>query len=253
MTKTAVLLAAGYGSRISELTTLPKCLLSVGGSTILERHLTFFQSCGIEEVKLVVGYKKDHILDHIKPFHSQLNISICENIDFKEKGNTYSMYLGLKHVNTDVIILDADLVYSEEIMSRYLQDSASNSLIVGPGSEKDVESTKVLIDSQKQVRLLVDKREITSEELNQYAFMGEAMGMIRVSKASLPDVMQTMDTFFKTDIHLGANWELFINIYLQSNGLSAYFEPSKQWVEIDTRQDYQAAEILFKSVTQDKS
>ena len=79
------------------------------------------------------------------------------------------------------------------------------------------------------------------------------MGMIRVSKASLPDVMQTMDTFFKTDIHLGANWELFINIYLQSNGLSGYFEPSKQWVEIDTRQDYQAAEILFKSVTQDKS
>lgn len=249
MTRTSILLAAGYGSRISTLTRNPKCLLTIDKTTLLERHMSLFKACGIENVVLVVGYEKEQILTHVKPFQDQLNITICDNSEYEKKGNLYSLYMGLQQAQTDAIIFDGDLMYTVDILSRYLHDEARDSLIVGHGSKDDIESTKVLMDSQKQVRLLVDKRSITDEEIHQYSFLGEAMGMIKISNDSRPMFLNMIDQFFRGDANnIGANWEPLINLYIQTYPLAAIFEPSKQWIEIDTPEDYEAAQSLFEPV-----
>ena len=61
--KTKVLiLAAGKGSRLKELTnSMPKCMLDFRGKTLLERQISSFNKCGLKDISVVRGYKKNKI------------------------------------------------------------------------------------------------------------------------------------------------------------------------------------------------
>ena len=63
MTETkALIVAAGLGSRLKHLTKdLPKCMLDFGGKTLLERQLSAYRSCGIDNISIIRGYKKNKI------------------------------------------------------------------------------------------------------------------------------------------------------------------------------------------------
>ena len=58
----AVILAAGVGRRLQALTqNLPKCLIPIGGKTLLSRYLNNLEQVGISQVSIVVGYKEELI------------------------------------------------------------------------------------------------------------------------------------------------------------------------------------------------
>ena len=60
----AVILAAGRGSRMNHLTeSRPKCLLQVGGQTILEYQIELLREAGIRDICVVVGYGKEAVFD----------------------------------------------------------------------------------------------------------------------------------------------------------------------------------------------
>ena len=64
--RTALLLAAGLGSRLGPLTdALPKCLVSVSGVPILERLVRSLDSHGIERLVIVTGYRAEMIRDYL--------------------------------------------------------------------------------------------------------------------------------------------------------------------------------------------
>lgn len=61
----AVILAAGRGTRMRELThNVPKPMVLAGGRPVLERIVTGLASAGIERILVVVGYRKEAIMDH---------------------------------------------------------------------------------------------------------------------------------------------------------------------------------------------
>ena len=110
---TAVILLAGSGSRISDLTRDPKSLLKINNISLLIRNLKLIKLLNFKEVILVLGYKYKLILNEIKKF-SGLKINYTLNENFKKFGNTYSLFLGLKKSKTDTIIFDGDLIYSKK-------------------------------------------------------------------------------------------------------------------------------------------
>jgi len=58
----AIILAAGVGKRLWEVTQhRPKCLIEIGGQTLLHRYLTALRSVGIYRAGIVVGYKQEMI------------------------------------------------------------------------------------------------------------------------------------------------------------------------------------------------
>ena len=58
----AIIVAAGIGSRLGELTKhLPKPLVDVNGKSILERQISLFKKFGIDEIFIITGYKNDKI------------------------------------------------------------------------------------------------------------------------------------------------------------------------------------------------
>ena len=61
----AILLAAGQGSRIEGATVEPKVLLDLHGRSLLERHLEAWEAVGLLHAVLVVGYEQQLIREHI--------------------------------------------------------------------------------------------------------------------------------------------------------------------------------------------
>ncbi|MCG8542822.1 MAG: NTP transferase domain-containing protein, partial [Alphaproteobacteria bacterium] len=62
--KQAVILAAGRGRRLASVTdNRPKCLVEVGGCTLLQRQLRLLRRAGVERVCVVAGYQGQAVCD----------------------------------------------------------------------------------------------------------------------------------------------------------------------------------------------
>ena len=78
----AVILAAGIGKRLGEHSKgKPKCLLEVGGSTLLERSLTNLRKGGLKAVVIILGVRGELITALIGEHYKGLDITYVENPD----------------------------------------------------------------------------------------------------------------------------------------------------------------------------
>ncbi len=238
---TAIILAAGFGSRIAEVTEDPKILLPIGEEPILHRHLKIFEKLGIRNVVIVVGYRKQRIIDAAEPFAERLNIRFVANDDYTRLGNGYSMFYGIQAATGPSLIFDGDLVYAEEILARFVEDEHASAVLVGPGSLEDIECAKTLADSDNFARMTVDKRAVTGEELERYQFAGEAIGVLKFDEPRRAALVSECEAFFADEGNLLKNWEHIMNRFLPAHEIWTHFEESDASVEIDTPEDYQEA------------
>ncbi|MDF2840738.1 MAG: mobA 1, partial [Clostridia bacterium] len=83
----AIVLAAGYSSRMGEL----KPLLPLGDKTVIEKVIDAFRKAGIDDVRVVVGYEAQRLM----PLLEKRKVQIIQNIEF-EKGMFSSVQAGIK-------------------------------------------------------------------------------------------------------------------------------------------------------------
>ena len=81
---TPLLLVAGFGSRISEITDNPKCLLELNGKTILDRHFETWIKLGFKESIIVLGFKEEMIRNHLEKYEKQIKINFYQRKTDKE-------------------------------------------------------------------------------------------------------------------------------------------------------------------------
>ena len=242
---TAVILAAGRGSRISDLVTHPKCLLPIGGETLLERNFKIWMNLGIKKVNLVLGYEKQQILEVCQKYEDNFDFTFYYNDDYIRQGNTFSLYLGIKDLNNPCLIFDADLAYEEAILENFLKNGEKSELLVGEGSLSDIESTKTLVDETGLIRKTVEKRAVSEEELNQYDFVGEATGILKFSTEDTNHLSNLAKEFLNDSEKLHLNWEHLLNEFFHQADIGSYFFDQGKWIEIDTPEDYREAQGLF--------
>jgi len=106
----AVILLAGYGSRLSRDDILHKSLLPFGDETLLSRHLVCLDSLDISCVYLVVGHNKENIKQYVSDLNIGLKCNFIDNDVYRTTGNTLSMVMGLRYCSEDVVILDGDVL-----------------------------------------------------------------------------------------------------------------------------------------------
>ena len=242
----AVVLCAGTGSRIKNFTKKPKSLLKIGSKTIIERTILSLKKNNVKNIIIVTGYKSTLLKKEILKFLSAgLKIKFIKNKNPTKFGNTYSLYLGIKSLSQNTIILDGDVVYEEKLIDN-LQNQNKDRLVVGQGSMHDIECAKTLVDKKGCVRKTVDKRSLYNYEKRKYKFIGEAVGLIKISKESIHKFKSLCKSFLKKDTYK-LNWEHFINYYTIDNYLYPYkISNNLKWIEIDTYSDYKRAKKIFK-------
>jgi choline kinase len=242
---TALILAAGYGSRISDVTTDPKSLLKINDKTLMDWHFEAWKKVGITNVVVVTGYKRDVLESYLSKYRADFDIQFAVNDDYRVKGNTYSFYYGLEKVQGDFLLFDADLIYDTNILNDFVNDPSANQILVGESSIDDIECAKAMIDDFGFVRMTIDKRAVSAEERERFTFAGEAVGILKFSKAYRDDMYQACKNFLSDEKNISKNWEHVMNEFLLNHEMNIHQTVNNRWVEIDNKEDLEKAQRLF--------
>ena len=96
---TAVLLAAGRGSRLEPLTDdSPKCLTEIDGIPILERQVRCLRQLGVKRLVVVVGYLEHRIREFLEAWTDELRIDYIVSPLYRTTNNIYSLWLAREEV-----------------------------------------------------------------------------------------------------------------------------------------------------------
>ncbi|MFV1989347.1 MAG: NTP transferase domain-containing protein [Acidimicrobiales bacterium] len=114
---TAVLLAAGIGSRLQAVSQgLPKCLTEVAGTPILGRLLSGLVEQGFKRLVVVVGYESDQVRDYLEAADTGLDIQCIYNPRYATANNIYSLWLVKEHVQEPFVLIESDLVVDSGLL-----------------------------------------------------------------------------------------------------------------------------------------
>lgn len=100
-TKKATILAAGYGLRMVPINTEePKGLIEVHGEPLIERIIKQLHEVGITDIKIVVGFMKEHYEYLIDKY----NVQLLVNTYYRDRNNIYSLYLAKDRIANGYVI-----------------------------------------------------------------------------------------------------------------------------------------------------
>ena len=109
----AVILAAGVSRRLYPITyDIPKCLIELGGKSILDHQLDSLIKSGINDVTFIVGYQREILIEHVKTNYPSLDSHFIINHHYFETNTAYSLYLCNETIiDNQFILMNADVLY----------------------------------------------------------------------------------------------------------------------------------------------
>ncbi len=118
-----IIVAAGPSSRLYPITDgKPKCLLDVGGKTIMERQLEVLRQSGVDRIAIVRGYKGDLI--------NYPGLTYYENTDYVNSNILASLFFAEKEMDEAFLFSYSDIIYGKEVIESLLRSKADIGLIV---------------------------------------------------------------------------------------------------------------------------
>lgn len=238
----AIILAAGVGSRIRPLTdNCPKSLLKIGDYTILEMMVSNIVKCGINEIVFILGYLENDIKNFMNTNFPELNVHFVTNEFYAETNTGYSLMLAEELVkDTSFIKFDADVVFDVEILKNLIESEYDNCLCVDKNINLDAEEIKIIVNAQNHVIK-------ASKEVNPEDAIGESIGIEKISSATAKILFAELNTMMKDkknhQEYYEAGYERLIDKNVIFNTLDI---TGLKWIEIDTLDDFAAAENIFK-------
>jgi choline kinase len=168
----AVILAAGIASRLRPLTdTTPKCLLDLGGATLLERTLQNLRVNGIHQVVIVTGYLEEQIHAFVRTHTPDIQIRFLTNPLYVTTNNIYSLWLTRAAVERhSMLLLDSDILFDPDIIRLCLDSGHDSCLALKSGMPLGAEEIKVRTDAHGVVREI-------SKEVDPAVAAGESIGI----------------------------------------------------------------------------
>jgi len=241
----AVILLAGYGSRLKRDDIPHKCLLPFGDETLLSRHLCILQALGMERTVLVVGHNKEAIKRYAQSLDLNMPIEFVDNDRYATTGNTLSLVMGLRNREGDFLVMDGDVLYPRAALEDYVRQSRPSSFAVTPVDIDDTEATKVLLRKDQTIESFVTKRDLTKEEKSKFQMAGEAIGFFMLTQAVARNLVDSYDQ--EESRFIQVLWEIIFNEITPHNDIHPYSIPGGGCIEIDTQEDYEEAFHLYQS------
>lgn len=228
-----IILAAGKGSRLG-IKDYPKALTPLAnGQTILEFQLqTIGQFLSLHSVLVVVGYKKERILDLFPDL-----LYVC-NTRYEEENTAKSLLRALYKVEEDVIWINGDTLFHPSAFAALLASDKTAMLVnSGPVGEEEI---KYLLDEKGNICAV-------SKEIN--GGIGEAVGLNRCQRKDLSLFRESLQR-----CRLGDYFEKGLELSLiQGLTLSAVAISSSACIEVDFPQDLDKANQLILSWNKQKT
>lgn len=139
---------------------LPKCLLAIGGKTILERTMENLFIANVQNIAVVVGFESEKIQAHLRDKFPKQKFRFILNPNFASTNNAYSLLLArdffLEPIERSrrkdaLLILDSDIVFHGKIMLALLGNTSENRIAVRKRGDHDIEEIGVRVDNSEQI------------------------------------------------------------------------------------------------------
>ncbi|MDL2409799.1 phosphocholine cytidylyltransferase family protein [Rhizobium calliandrae] len=245
--KKAVILAAGCGSRLRPLTDLrPKPLIEVNGTPIIHNALRNLEAVGVEEVTIVVGYRKDAIQCSCGNRFGNLEINYVESGVFDKTGTAYSLWLARDTLLTgDIYLLEGDVFFELNAL-RYLETGdAENVAAVAPFDWSMEGSAVVLTENGYIADVRMKQTAANLADASPRLF--KTMNLIRFSANDLRDtIVPHLDDLIGGGAVKSYTEELLSDLIKKKDlQIAAARCDDVRWYEIDTEDDLRVTEAMF--------
>ena len=239
-----VILAAGMAKRLRPLTDLkPKCLLEVGGKTLLERTVHAMQQAGITEFVVVTGYRADQIrsfLEHLDRLNhlDKPTFTFLHNADYEHNNNIYSLWMAGEVVKgKDFLLMDSDILCDPAaVVSIARQEESALALNRHECGEEEI---KVIVDADNHIIEI-------NKTCNPADAIGESVGIEKMTAAYSTALYQELEQMILREGLIDVFYErAFERLIPQGHTFrvvdtSGYFS-----YELDTPEDFQRAQELM--------
>ena len=247
----AVILAAGMGKRLGELTKgNTKCMIEVGGETLISRLLHQLDKHFLSKIILVVGYQAQGLKDYLATVNIQTPIEFVENKVYDQTNNIYSLYLAKDYLTVeDTLLFESDLIMEDAVITKLI-DHPYPDLALVDKYESWMDGTVVTLDDENRIQRFIPNSQFKYEEIPSYY---KTVNVYKFSQQFSANMYVPFLEAYCTALGKNEYYEQVLRVItmLDNSGMRALPLNGEQWYEIDDIQDLDIAESIFMERTYD--
>lgn len=230
----AIILAAGVGKRLWPVTQHhPKCLIRIGGQSLIARYLRSLAAVAVREAVLVVGYKHEMIRDAVGAGAHGVAVRYLES-DQYQQGSITSLWRAREELDADALIMDADVLFHQAILERLVRSPHPNALLMDESVKQTGEECMVVVRGGRVVAL-------TKRMPERYDLAGEGVGFLKVRAADAGALVRSVQAYVERG-QLDMEYEDALREFFTDVRVGYERIGGLPWTEIDFEEDIARAE-----------
>lgn len=241
----AIILAAGMGKRLKELTqNNTKCMVKVNGVTLIDRMLHQIEKQNLSRIIIVVGYEGQKLIDYIGALGIQTPIEYINNPIYDKTNNIYSLALAKDWLcKDDTLLFESDLIFEDAVLDALVSDPRETLALVDK-YESWMDGTCVKLGEDDSIEAFVPGKKFKFNEIKDYY---KTVNIYKFSRHfSETHYVPFLDAYQSA---LGQNeyYEQVLRVItmLDNPEIKAKRLDGQRWYEIDDIQDLDIAESIF--------
>lgn len=241
----AIILAAGMGKRLKELTqNNTKCMVKVNGVSLIDRMLHQIEKQNVDRIVIVVGYEREKLKEYIATLGVTTPISYIDNPIYDKTNNIYSLSLASDYLcEDDTLLFESDLIFEDSVLDSLVRDPRPTLALVDK-YESWMDGTCVKLDEDDNIEAFVPGKKFKFDEIKDYY---KTVNIYKFSRDfSKTHYVPFLDAYQKA---LGENeyYEQVLRVItmLDDPVIKAKRLTGQKWYEIDDIQDLDIATSIF--------
>ena len=165
----AVILAAGMGKRLKELTqNNTKCMVKVNGVSLIDRMLHQLEKHALSRIVIVVGYEGQKLIDYISTLGIKTPIVYVENPIYDKTNNIYSLALAKDYLcMEDTLLFESDLIFEDAVIDELLNDERDTLALVDK-YESWMDGTCIKIGEDDSIGAFIPGKNFNFNDIEHY-------------------------------------------------------------------------------------
>ena len=241
----AIILAAGMGKRLKELTqNNTKCMVKVNGVALIDRMLHQIEKKQMSRIIIVIGYEGEKLKDYIATLGIKTPIIYITNSIYDKTNNIYSLALAKEWlIKDDTVLFESDIIFEDSVLDALLEDPRETLALVDK-YESWMDGTCVKLSDDDDIESFVPGKKFKFNDIKEYY---KTVNIYKFSKHfSVTHYVPFLDAY---QAALGQNeyYEQVLRVItmLDNPEIKAKRLSGQRWYEIDDVQDLDIAESIF--------
>jgi L-glutamine-phosphate cytidylyltransferase len=238
-----IILAAGRGARLTATNgEMPKCLVTLGGETMLARNIQLLRRAGVDDIVVVIGCAADTVR------RTCTAVTFVENARFAQTNSLYSLWLARPLLTEGFVVMNCDVLVHPQLLHDLLSARHENALLLDYRDE-----TTTYGDEEMKVCVRCGRVVDISKTIRPDMADGENVGIAKFGPTGARRLIDEIDALIAGGSHNAWVPRAF-KAFAQKQPLHVVGTRGLPWIEIDFPEDYRrAVEVVLPQIDGDLS